>query len=75
MEGDYTECCKQCASCNRANVPKQEIAAVVKIPVPDFAFLNKLVDHVVLLSVSVGDFSYMLTMVDRTTRWPEALYS
>ena len=46
--------------------------SVPAIPVPSRRFSHVHIDIVGPLTSSLG-YSYLLTMIDRTTRWPEAV--
>ena len=70
---DCKEWCRQCTSCNKAKVTKQEITAVEKMAIPEARFSHMHVDLVGPLPVTREGFIYLLTMVDRSTRWPEVV--
>jgi len=70
---DITAWCKDCQDCARGKVTQQEHAQVEAIPVPDAAFSHVHVDLVGPLPASVKGHTYLLTMIDRTTRWPEVV--
>ena len=61
-----------CVSCQRAKVHKHTRAPLEPFSVPERRFDHVNVDLVGPLPSSRG-FTYLLTMVDRTTRWPEAV--
>lgn len=61
---------RQCLSCQRAKVHIHARAAVQTIPAPTVGFTHIHIDIVGPLPTSRG-FTYLLTAVDRTTRWPE----
>jgi transposase InsO family protein len=63
---------QQCLSCQRAKVSKHVHLAPETIAVPRRRFEHVHVDLVGPLPQSSG-FSYLFTIVDRTTRWPEAI--
>ena len=63
--------CKQCDACQRGKVTRHAAAPIRVIPVPDLPFTSVNLDVVGPFPVCAG-FRYLLTMVDRTTRWPEA---
>jgi len=69
---DVKEWCRQCAACQRAKVTVQPRTPVDKIEVPAARFSHVHVDLVGPMPMSSDGYSYMLTMVDRSTRWPEA---
>ena len=52
---------------------KQPAAPIQPIPIPQPRFSHLHVDLVGPLPVSSDSFSYILTMIDRTTRWFEAV--
>lgn len=70
---DCKEWCRQCTSCNKAKVTKQETTAVEKMAIPEARFSHVHVDLVGPLPVTREGFIYLLTMVDRSTRWPEVV--
>ena len=61
----------QCASCQRGKVTSHTSAPIQHVPVPDLPFSAVNLDVVGPLPVS-SSMKYLLTVVDRTTRWPEA---
>ena len=61
-----------CVSCQRAKVQQHTRAPLEPFPVPARRFDHVHVDLVGPLPPSQG-FTHLLTMVDRTTRWPEAV--
>jgi len=65
--------CKDCVQCARGKVTRQEQASTEAIPVPRAAFSHVHVDLVGPLPATEKGHTYLLTMVDRTTRWPEAV--
>jgi transposase InsO family protein len=70
---DVTDWCRSCQQCQRAKVTKQPPAPVQPIPVPAARFSHVHVDLVGPLPCSSEGFAYLLTAVDRSTRWAEAL--
>jgi transposase InsO family protein len=58
--------------CQKGKVHRQVALQAAHIPVPVRRFSHLHVDLVGPLPRSTG-FSYLFTMVDRTTRWPEAV--
>ncbi len=62
----------QCISCQKAKVSTHVHLAPASIPVPQRRFEHVHVDIVGPLPSSSG-FSYLFTVIDRTTRWPEAI--
>ncbi len=63
---------QQCIACQKAKVSTHIHLAPTAIPVPQRRFEHLHVDLVGPLPNSAG-FSYLFTVVDRTTRWPEAI--
>jgi Integrase zinc binding domain len=70
---DVADWCRSCQACQQANVTAQPAAAVQPIAVPTLRFLHVHIDIVGPLPCSQDGFSYVLTAVDRSTRWAEAL--
>ena len=60
-------------ACCRAKVTHVEHSGVEKIPIPGARFSHVHVDLVGPLPASRDGSTYLLTMVDRSTRWPEAV--
>lgn len=71
MNADIVRWCRECVSCQTSKVHRHHRAPVEAIPVPGRRFTHVHVDIVGPLPTSSG-FSYLLTAIDRTTRWPEA---
>ena len=71
MRSDIGKWAKECIACQRAKVTRHTVP-----PIGNFEVPNKRFDHVnidlVTLPVSNG-FKYLLTIVDRFTRWPVAV--
>jgi hypothetical protein len=63
---------RNCLQCQRAKIHRHVTLQAAHIPVPVRRFSHLHVDLVGPLPRSSG-FSYLFTMVDRTTRWPEAV--
>jgi len=63
---------RSCLQCQRSKIQKHVKASVPAIPVPSRRFSHVYIDIVGPLPSSLG-YSYLLTMIDRTTRWPEAV--
>jgi len=63
---------RSCLQCQRSKIQKHVKASVPAIPVPSRRFSHVHIDIVGPLLSSLG-YSYLLTMFDRTTRWPEAV--
>ena len=73
MNSDITAWCRDCQECQRAKVTSQHKAAVTPIPVPRRRFSHIHVDLVGPLPNSAAGFAYLFTMIDRSTRWLEAV--
>jgi hypothetical protein len=71
MANDMKEWIRACTSCCRAKVTQQETTGVQKIDVPAVRFSHVHVDLVGPLPPSASGHTYLFTMVDRSTRWPE----
>jgi hypothetical protein len=63
---------RNCLHCQKAKVHRHVSLQAAHIPVPVRRFLHIHVDLVGPLPRSSG-FAYLFTVVDRTTRWPEAV--
>jgi hypothetical protein len=63
---------QQCINCQKSKVSRHVHLAPAAIAVPHRRFEHVHVDLVGPLPQSSG-FSYLFTIVDRTTRWPEAI--
>jgi hypothetical protein len=63
---------KNCIQCQKAKIHRHVVLQAAHIPVPVRRFSHIHVDLVGPLPRSSG-FSYLFTVVDRTTRWPEAV--
>jgi len=73
LAADVKTWCAACAACARAKVTVQPISPVESIPIPKGRFSHVHVDIVGPLPTTTAGFSYLFTMVDRATRWPEAV--
>ena len=73
MAFDMAAWCRSCQQCQRAKVTKQPAAAIKPIPIPQRRFSYMHMDLVGPLPVSVEGFLYIFTIIDRTTRWIEAV--
>ena len=71
MHRDILRWASQCESCATSKVARHTSPLVLAIPVPKERFSHVHVDIVGPFSPDQGN-RYILTMVDRTTRWPEA---
>jgi transposase InsO family protein len=72
LASDVTAWCKACEHCCRAKVTRQPAADPVAITVPTTRFSHIHVDLVGPLPAAADGSSFILTAVDRTTRWAEA---
>jgi cleavage and polyadenylation specificity factor subunit 1 len=73
MRSDVAAWCRDCVACQRAKVTKQPAAEVEPIPIPQRRFSHVHVDLVGPLPVAADGSTYILTIIDRTTRWLEAV--
>nr|XP_057908117.1 uncharacterized protein LOC131104680 [Doryrhamphus excisus] len=72
LRRDVREWAAACVACQRAKVHRHTKAPLEPFPIPDRRFDHVHVDLVGPLPPSQG-YTHLLTMVDRTTRWPEAV--
>ena len=72
MRADINKWCKECLACQSSKVLRHTKAPVLRMPVPNSPFQHVHVDIVGPLQPSKG-FSYLLTIIDRHSRWTEAL--
>jgi Integrase core domain/Integrase zinc binding domain len=73
MATDVAEMCRACQDCGRSKVHSQAAAGVQPIPVPARQFSHLHVDLVGPLPASKAGNTYLMTIVDRSTRWFEAV--
>jgi len=73
MNKDITAWCKDCQHCSRGKITRQPAAAVEAIPMPAQRFSHVHVDLVGPLPTSRQGYKYLFTMVDRASRWLEAI--
>ena len=64
---------RECQQCARAKIQSHKRAAVEAIPVPLHRFLHVHVDLVGPWPWTAEGHTHLLTIVDRTTRWAEAI--
>ena len=69
LAADVVALCKECAACNRAKVTRQP--TTMAIPAARFSHVH--VDVVGPLRPSHAGQTHLLTMIDRSTRWSEAV--
>jgi transposase InsO family protein len=72
MAADVAAWCRECQPCQRGKVTQQHTAAVEPIAVPHRRFSHIHADIVGPLPSSQG-FHHLLTIIDRSTRWLEAI--
>ena len=68
---DVTKWARECLDCQRSKVNRHTVAPIAEFAVPSKRFQHWNVD-IVSLPTSNG-FKYLLTAVDRLTRWPLAI--
>jgi transposase InsO family protein len=73
MAKDINAWCRDCQTCQRGKVTKQPAAPLQKFPVPSKRFSHVHVDLVGPLLSSEDGHVYLLTIIDRSTRWVEAI--
>ncbi len=73
MKTDIAAWCRDCMACQRAKTTKQPWASVQPIPIPSRRFSHVHVDLVGPLPASEAGYLYIFTIIDRTTRWLEAV--
>jgi cleavage and polyadenylation specificity factor subunit 1 len=71
MNKDITRWCRECVSCQASKIQRHFKAPVQAMSISPLRFTQVHVDIVGPLPSS-GGFTYLLTAIDRTTRWPEA---
>jgi len=72
LSTDVTAWAKSCLGCQRAKVHRHVQVPPQHIPVPSRRFSHIHVDLVGPLPASKG-FTHLFTIMDRTSRWPEAI--
>lgn len=72
MRKDINIWVKECIKCQRSKVNKHTHSPLLKIEVPKQRFSHIHMDIVGPLPPS-NDYKYLLTIIDRFTRWPEAI--
>ncbi|GFS10956.1 Pol polyprotein [Elysia marginata] len=71
LKKQITQWTLECLACQSSKI-KSHVRSVVKIPVPEKRFSHIHIDLVGPLPPSEG-FTYLLTIIDRSSRWPEAV--
>ena len=72
INADVRRWTRSCVQCQRAKIQRHSTATLSSFPTPDARFDAIHIDLVGPLPPSRG-FTYLLTCVDRFTRWPEAI--
>ena len=72
MNKDIKEWARSCLACQRLKIGRHVKLVPEHIPTPNSRFTHVHLDIVGPLNYSQG-YSYILTMIDRFTRWPEAV--
>ena len=73
MATDMATWCRDCVGCGVGKVTEQEKTEVQQIPLPARRFQHVHVDLVGPLPPSEHGHTYVLTCIDRSTRWPEVI--
>ena len=73
MRSDIAAWCRDCVGCNRGKAGKQLKAAVEPMEIPQRRFSHVHVDLVGPMPVAADGSTYIFTIIDRTTRWLEAV--
>ncbi|CAB0034339.1 unnamed protein product [Trichogramma brassicae] len=71
MSKDIYSFVKNCIPCQQKKIARHNKLVPEKFPLPDHRFAHVHID-IVTLNESEG-YSYVLTMIDRYSRWPEAV--
>lgn len=72
LKADVRRWCAECHACQSSKIQRHIRAPLKERPPPDHRFSSLHVDLVGPLPVSEG-MTYLFTIVDRFTRWPEAI--
>ncbi len=73
MKADVGRWCRDCQHCARGKVTTQATAAEQPIPIPQQRFSHIHVDLVGPLPVSALGYTYLFMIIDRSSRWLEAI--
>ncbi len=73
MRTDIAAWCRDCVACQQSKVTKQPRTSVQPIHIPERRFSHVHVDLVGPLPASEEGYLYIFTIIDRTTRWLEAV--
>lgn len=69
---DAASWCRECVHCARGQITRQPRTPVQQIPIPKQLFSHIHIDIIGPLPVSREGHSFLLTMINRTSRWIEA---
>ena len=72
MNSDIRHWARSCIQCQKAKIHRHTVTPLATFNTPDVRFDQVHIDLVGPLPISQG-FTYLLTCVDRFTRWPEAV--
>lgn len=72
MKRDIRTWCKECHDCQTSKIHRHVRAPIVERPPPNARFCSLHIDLVGPLPTS-QNMKYLLTIIDRFTRWPEAI--
>ena len=72
MKNDIKLWCRTCLACQQTEINRHTVAPLHHLDAPDGRFSSVCVDIVGPLNKCEG-YCYILTAVDRFTRWPEAI--
>lgn len=72
MHKDIKNWCKECISCQKSKVTRHTVLNPIHFSVPEGRFKHIHIDLVGPLPTCEG-YSYLLTCIDRFSRWPEAI--
>ena len=72
MNKQIAEWCRSCVACQQSKITRHQVNPLQSFAPPSAKFSSVHVDIVGPLHVSDG-YSYILTVIDRFTRWPEAI--
>ncbi len=73
LAADVGKWCRDCTDCERAKVTKQPSAPLAPFPAPARRFAHVHLDLVGPLPASAKGFTHVLTIIDRSTRYLEAV--
>lgn len=73
MNADIGKWTKTCIPCQRAKIQRHTASAISSFPPTADRFTHTHIDIVGPLPTSPHGHRYLVTMVDRSTRWPEAI--